>query len=152
MPPASKKRKRDTPGEGRAAKIVRPGSSASSNEEDLGKVDLVDLSTVDNDEQYNDFKAKEEALKAKEQADLIKAQNQAEANKPVKLAEFQCIICMDNPTDLTVTHCGMFSESKILNIANTFKVTSSALNACTLLSMLATRNVALFVEQPSVLK
>jgi hypothetical protein len=45
----------------------------------------------------------------KEQAELIKAQNEAEANKPVRLAAFECIICMSNPTDLTVTHCGMYS-------------------------------------------
>lgn len=49
-----------------------------------------------------------EAMRAKEQAELIKAQNEAEANKPVKLAAFECIICMSNPTDLTVTHCGMY--------------------------------------------
>jgi hypothetical protein len=48
-------------------------------------------------------------LRAKEQAELIKAQNEAEANKPVRLAAFECIICMSNPTDLTVTHCGMYS-------------------------------------------
>ncbi len=50
-----------------------------------------------------------EALKAKQQAEMITKQNQEEATKPVKLAEFQCIICMDNPTDLTVTFCGMYS-------------------------------------------
>lgn len=105
--PATKKRKRDSPGVAKASKATRPGSSrASVKVEDLSKVDLVDLSAIDNDEQYNEHKAKEEALKAKQQADLIREQNQAEANKPVRLAEFQCIICMDNPTDLTVTHCG----------------------------------------------
>lgn len=108
MAPATKKRKRESPGVGKASKATKPGSSrASVKAEDLSKVDLVDLSAVDSDEQYNEHKAKEEALKAKQQADLIREQNQAEANKPVRLAEFQCIICMDNPTDLTVTHCGM---------------------------------------------
>jgi hypothetical protein len=26
----------------------------------------------------------------------------------VKFTDFQCIICLDSPTDLTVTHCGKF--------------------------------------------
>jgi E3 ubiquitin-protein ligase RNF5 len=29
----------------------------------------------------------------------------------VKLGTFQCVICMDDVTDLTVTHCGMFVPS-----------------------------------------
>jgi len=108
-----RKRKRETATEPRASKAARPSSSrsASAKREDLDKVELVDLSAVEGDRQYEDFAAKEEALKAQAQADLIKAQNQAEANKPIKLAEFQCIICMDNPTDLTVTHCGKYSYS-----------------------------------------
>jgi hypothetical protein len=27
----------------------------------------------------------------------------------IKLGKFQCVICMDDCTDLTVTHCGMFT-------------------------------------------
>jgi hypothetical protein len=102
-PPPSRKRKAETPGEGRAHKAARPGSSASLStrqqnlDDDVQVVDLVD---VEDEKQY-------EALRAKEQAELIKAQNEAEANKPVRLAAFECIICMSNPTDLTVTHCGM---------------------------------------------
>jgi hypothetical protein len=109
----SRKRKRETAVEARASKAARPSSSrsASAKHEDLDKVELVDLSAVEGDKQYEDFAAKEKALKAQAQADLIKAQNQAEADRPVKLAEFQCIICMDNPTDLTVTHCGTYSCS-----------------------------------------
>jgi len=59
----------------------------------------VDLVDIDDDEKYQDFKAKQ-------QAELVKQQQLDEATKPAKLAEFQCIICMDDPTDLTVTHCG----------------------------------------------
>jgi hypothetical protein len=62
---------------------------------------VVDLSNVEDEAQY-------EAMKKREQEEAIKKQNEEEANRPVKLAEFQCIICMDNPTDLTVTHCGMY--------------------------------------------
>lgn len=64
-------------------------------------IEEVDITEVDNDQQYEDFKKKQ-------QEDLIRQQNQERADKPVRLADFQCIICLDNPTDLTVTHCGMF--------------------------------------------
>ncbi len=102
--PSSRKRKAETPGEGRASKVARPGSSSSTStgQQSLDNIAVVDLVNV------NDY-ATYEAMRAKEQAELIKAQNEAEANKPVKLAAFECIICMSNPTDLTVTHCGMYS-------------------------------------------
>jgi hypothetical protein len=102
-PPPSRKRKAETPGEGRVSKAARPGSSSSSStrRQSLDDVAVVDLVDVEDDKQY-------EALRAKEQAEFIKAQNEAEANKPVKLAAFECIICMSNPTDLTVTHCGTY--------------------------------------------
>lgn len=101
LPPSSRKRKAETPSVGRASKTTRPRNSSSSSpgQESHDDVAVVDLVDVENDKQY-------EELRAKKQAELIKAQNEAEANKPVKLAAFECIICMSNPTDLTVTHCG----------------------------------------------
>jgi hypothetical protein len=104
LPPPSRKRKAETPGEGRSSKAARPTSSSSSSirQQSLdGDVQVVDLVDVEDEKQY-------EALRAKEQAELVKAQNEAEANKPVRLAAFECIICMSNPTDLTVTHCGIY--------------------------------------------
>jgi hypothetical protein len=103
MPP-TRKRKADTPGEGRS---VRPRNAPESSrttssrqhQEQTEIPEVVDLVDVEDDSQYEEFKAKQ-------QAELVKQQQQDEANKPVRLAEFQCIICMDNPTDLTVTHCG----------------------------------------------
>jgi len=105
MPP-NKKRKATAPSEGRAAKAARGtakirSSRASPAKAKIEEADVVDLVDIEDDLQYEDFKKKQ-------QAELIKQQQQDEANKPVKLAEFQCIICMDNPTDLTVTHCGMY--------------------------------------------
>lgn len=35
-------------------------------------------------------------------------QRQKEKEERVKLGSFQCAICMDYATTLTVTHCGMF--------------------------------------------
>lgn len=106
----SRKRKATTSGEGRESKAAKTRASKSSrstpganakkeNSEDVQLVDLVDVENV------TDY----DALKAKQQAEMITKQNQEEATKPVKLAEFQCIICMDNPTDLTVTFCGTYS-------------------------------------------
>lgn len=104
MPP--RKRKAETPGEGRASKVTRASVSRSSRstpamQPKMETPEMVDLVDIDDDEKYEDFKAKQQAA-------LIKQQQLDEANKPAKLAEFQCIICMDNPTDLTVTHCGMY--------------------------------------------
>lgn len=101
----TRKRKADTPGEGRSVRprIAPEESSRTTSsrqcQEQTETPEVVDLVDVEDDSQYEEFKAKQ-------QAELIKQQQQDEANKPVRLAEFQCIICMDNPTDLTVTHCG----------------------------------------------
>lgn len=86
----TKRRKISTP-KTRPAKV--------NSDEDVEVVDLAENSNL------QEF----EAAQAKRQEDLIKQQNQTEATKPVKLVDFQCIICMDNPTDLTVTHCGTLS-------------------------------------------
>ena len=106
MAPTPRKRKADIPAEGRSVRQrvhtpVKSSQSTPSRKQKIEQADVVDLVGIEDEEQYADFKAKQ-------QAEAIKQQQQDEAKKPVKLAEFQCIICMDNPTDLTVTHCGMF--------------------------------------------
>lgn len=106
MPPA-KKRKIHTSGEGRSVRPrpqtpARGSKDTPAGQSNIDAIDVVDLIDIEDDDQYQDFKAKQ-------QAQAIKQQQQDDANKPIKLAEFQCIICMDNPTDLTVTHCGMFT-------------------------------------------
>ena len=99
MPPtnATKKRKHtpDNP-DSTSAKVERGTKSPKARK---ASVEVVDLEDIEEKEEYEQFKARQ-------QAETIKRQNEEEANKPVKLAEFQCIICMDQPTDLTVTHCG----------------------------------------------
>jgi hypothetical protein len=112
MPP-SRKRKADTPGDERPNKSSR-GGAASGNlggsptrQAKVETPDLVDLVDIDDDSKYEDFMLKR-------QAELVKKQQQEEATRPVRLAEFQCIICMDNPTDLTVTHCGMCTSPLLL--------------------------------------
>lgn len=106
----TRKRKAETPGEGRPVRqrAYTPARSSRStpsrNKQRIENADVVDLVDIEDEEQYADFKAKQ-------QAEVIKQQQAEEANRPVKLAEFQCIICMDNPTDLTVTHCGVFAPA-----------------------------------------
>ena len=109
MAPALRDRKRKERGSGsrsedRPTKVAKtisknakpPNPNPNPKTEDADVIDLVD---IEDGMQYKDFQAKQ-------QAEAIKQQNLDEATRPVKLAEFQCIICMDNPTDLTVTHCG----------------------------------------------
>jgi hypothetical protein len=103
----SRKRKHEDAGEGRAVKVPKRepstgnSSRSTSRKQSLVDIEVVDLEGVETQKEYEEFKAKQ-------QAEAIRQQNEEEANRPMKLAEFQCIICMDNPTDLTVTHCGMY--------------------------------------------
>lgn len=59
----------------------------------------MNLLEVDDDQDYA-------AYVKEQQAKAAKQRQQDEVNKPVKLSEFQCIICLDAPSDLTVTWCG----------------------------------------------
>jgi hypothetical protein len=104
------KRKRDVAGasDGGPRKVAKPAVFASSKNrpsvppKDDPDVEVLDLAEIENEEQYQELKEKEAAALSKKQA-------MDEATRPVKLAHFNCIICMDQPTDLTVTHCGMYS-------------------------------------------
>lgn len=90
-------------GQGQRRPKSKPASKAASKPE-VEEAEVVDLVDLDDDTKYEDFANKR-------QEELIKQQNKDESSRPVKLAEFQCIVCMDNPTDLTVTHCGKYSKS-----------------------------------------
>lgn len=113
MPSITRKRRADTPGNGRSTKVARRTSPrsgrvtpASKQKVECDDAEVVDLVALDEDTQYEDFKRKQ-------QEELVKQQQQEEASRPVKLAEFQCIVCMDNPTDLMVTHCGRLFRARI---------------------------------------
>jgi hypothetical protein len=68
------------------------------------KIEEVDLVDVEDEEDYAKFTSQR-------QADMIKQQQKEEAEKPAKLATTQCVICLDQPEDLAVTHCGTFFYS-----------------------------------------
>lgn len=135
-----KRRSRDSDdaSEERPSKLRKTAKTKTKTKvEDADVIDLVDM---EDGMQYKEFQAKQ-------QAEAIKQQNLRDATRPVKLVEFQCIICMDSPTDLTVTHCGKYRLSGCLTISNMPQDTSSAPNACTKLYMLETaRRHARFVE------
>ena len=105
--PTTRKRRAESPGEGRATKVARratpnPTKATLAGEKNiqLDDAEVVDLVGLEDNVEY-------EAFKKKHQEDLIKQQQKDEAIRPVKFAEIQCIICMDSPTDLTITHCGI---------------------------------------------
>ncbi|POS86672.1 hypothetical protein EPUL_002271 [Erysiphe pulchra] len=110
----SGKRQATSPTSERPPKSARVGSSQDTlniqNNLSAGEIDVVDLRNVETMAQW-------EEKKAKDTAEAIKAYNYREANKPFKLSEFQCIICMDSPTDLTITHCGHLFCSECLHQA-----------------------------------
>lgn len=106
-------RKRKPASEGNQTPLKRrlgatpTGFDESSNSQSVGsgdaKVEELDMVEVDSDPKLEEFRKRQ-------QAELIGQQNREKADKPVKLTDFQCIICLDSPTDLTVTHCGEYYE------------------------------------------
>jgi hypothetical protein len=111
MAPSSRKRKPTSEGNQTPLKRRRGatpiGFDEGSNSQSLGSggagVEELDMVEIDSDRKLEEFRKKQ-------QAELISQQNREKADKPVKLTDFQCIICLDSPTDLTVTHCGKLFE------------------------------------------
>ena len=113
MAPVTRKRLRDEQQaqEGRSAKHARTKSNPTSPKRPIAQLrpaglklptantELVDLADIEDDLAYAEFRKKQEAK-------AITEQQQYEATKPMKLSGLECVICMDPPTDLTVTHCG----------------------------------------------
>ncbi|CCU76416.1 hypothetical protein BGHDH14_bgh05326 [Blumeria hordei DH14] len=109
------KRPADSSNKTRPTKLVRTTSpkklKSLSGSLDQDEIDTVDLRNIETELQWEE--------KKKRDAAEIMAKEQSQENKPklVKLSDFQCIICMDSPTDLTVTHCGHLFCSECLHQA-----------------------------------
>ncbi|CAD6502604.1 BgTH12-05195 [Blumeria graminis f. sp. triticale] len=109
------KRPADSSNKTRPTKLVRTTSpkkvKSLSESLDQDEIDTVDLRNIETELQWEE--------KKKRDAAAIMAKEQSQENKPklVKLSDFQCIICMDSPTDLTVTHCGHLFCSECLHQA-----------------------------------
>ena len=97
-PPPRRKRESPTPGPSAKRQKKDDGSAAEVEEkkEDDEKVQELDLT-----EQKTPL---QEALQ-KQQEDAVKAQAKPEETVTT-FNSFNCVICMDNPTDLTATACG----------------------------------------------
>ncbi|KAL5350867.1 hypothetical protein ACLOAV_004438 [Pseudogymnoascus australis] len=107
MPKTSNKRRQSsTDSDARTPKRRKDaGASIEGAKEDHkedkpnDKVEELDLIDAEDDTSYAE-------VMRKRQEDLIKQQRQAELDKPQKLATTQCVICLDQPEELTITHCG----------------------------------------------
>lgn len=73
-------------------------SQAKSEQETSEKIEEIDLS---------DEKIGLQDILQKQRADAVKAQQKPE-EKATTFNTFTCVICMDTPTDITATSCGMF--------------------------------------------
>jgi hypothetical protein len=77
------------------------------------QIDEVDLTTVDDDA---GFKRLQEEQQIRRDQNLQKQREQQEAEtirsmheqsrKPLRVNELQCVVCMENMTNITATHCG----------------------------------------------
>ncbi|MCJ1259151.1 SUMO-targeted ubiquitin ligase complex subunit slx8 [Lignoscripta atroalba] len=86
--PTTTKRRRIGTGE------AKPGTS----EKVEAKIEEVDLREVDDDDRLA-------RLLEQQRASTIKAQL-GDSNKPLSLSTLQCVVCMEDMTDITSTHCG----------------------------------------------
>ncbi|KAL1798096.1 hypothetical protein ACET3X_002133 [Alternaria dauci] len=99
--PTTAVRRRESPTPGPSAKRQKRSDGTAAGLEDEGKhaekVDEVDLTT----EQKSPL---QQALQ-KQQVDAVETQTKPEETVTT-FNSFNCVICMDNPTDLTATACG----------------------------------------------
>jgi hypothetical protein len=99
-PPQSQRRKRESPTPGPSAKRQKreDGTAAAARQHSAepAKVEEVDLT--------DDKNPVQEVLQ-KQREDAVKAQAKPEETVTT-FNSFNCVICMDNPTDLTATTCG----------------------------------------------
>lgn len=117
-PPQRRKRQSVTPGPSSAKRQKREDGTAARREaSEEPKIEEVDL-TVE--------KESVQEILQKQREDAVKSQTKPE-ERPTTFNTFNCVICMDMPTDLTATACGMYLvHYKGLGHTNTTKVTSSA--------------------------
>jgi hypothetical protein len=96
-PPTPQRRpKRPTPSPGPSSKRLRRANVKSKSPET--KIEEIDL---------RDDKPILQDVLQKQRVEAVKAQQKPE-EAATTLRNFTCVICMDTPTDLTATSCGMF--------------------------------------------
>jgi hypothetical protein len=99
-PPQRRKRESPTPGPS-AKRQKRDDGTAGKHESPASpKMDEVDLT---------DEKTTVQEVLQKQREDAVKSQAKQE-EKPTTFNTFSCVICMDQPTDLTATACGTYGS------------------------------------------
>jgi hypothetical protein len=98
------RRKRQSPAAGPSAKRQKRGddTGATGDESEGARIEEVDLT---------DDKPSVHAILQKQREDAVKSQTKPE-EKPTTFNNFNCVICMDMPTDLTATACGAYLRSR----------------------------------------
>lgn len=95
-------RKRDAPSTGGpSSKRQKRNDGSTSRRAKDEHVEKVDLTADDNVSAVS-------SVLQKQRSDAVKAQTVPREDKPTTFNTFTCVICMDVPTDLTATACGMF--------------------------------------------
>lgn len=103
-PPQQRKRHAPTPGPASKRQRRGDGTAAERASSESVKVEEVDLT---------DDKITVQEVLQKQREDAVQSQTRPE-EKPTTFNTFSCVICMDNPTDLTATACGMMGLNFLL--------------------------------------
>lgn len=77
-------------------------TSRASTDAPSTKIEILDLIDVEN---YESHETQQKRAQREKEALAVQMAKE-EAEKPVRLAQIECVVCLDNPTDLVVTHCG----------------------------------------------
>lgn len=104
MSPSRKRKERSPEGFARSKRLSKLPQHQTllgrhSPDQAALEAELVDLIDVEDGDHLEEVMAKQRELKRKEQRQL-------EASQAIALSKSECVICMDKPTNLTVTHCG----------------------------------------------
>jgi hypothetical protein len=97
-PPPRRQRQSPTPGPSAKRQKREDGTAGKREKSASPKLDEVDLT---------DEKTTVQQVLQKQREDAVKSQAKQE-EKPTTFNTFSCVICMDQPTDLTATACGEF--------------------------------------------
>jgi hypothetical protein len=117
-PPQRRKRESPTPGPSAKRQKREDGTAGKREKSASPNVDEVDLT---------DEKTTVQAVLQKQREDAVMSQAKQE-EKPTTFNTFSCVICMDQPTDLTATACGTLPRLKTYMLELTEQATSSAIH------------------------
>ena len=86
---------------------------------DLTKVDddagLKKLQEEQRLRREEELQRQHEQQQEQKQAESIRSLHE-QSRKPIRLSDLQCVVCMENMTNITATHCGMFCSHFISSL------------------------------------